>query len=54
MKVDNCGDIMFYELNFEIMFLTLVNLVMSTRIIVDIIQPLSTKIIVDIYISWCV
>ena len=52
MKVVTSGDIMFCELNFEIMFLTLVSLVMSMGIIVDSIRSLSMEIIVDIYISW--
>ena len=51
MKVENCGDVMFCELNFEIMFFTLVSSALSTGIIVDTIQSLSTRIIVDIYIS---
>ena len=51
MKVENCGDIMFYELNFEIMFFILVSLAMSIGIIVDTIRPLSMRIIVDFYIS---
>ena len=54
MKVENCGDIMFCELNFEIIFLTLVSLVMSTGIIFDTIRLLSMRIIVDLYISWWV
>ena len=51
MKVEICGDIMFSKLNFEIMFFTLVSSIMSTRKIVDTIQPLTTGIIVDLYIS---
>ena len=39
MKVGNRGDIMFYELNLEIMFFTLISLVLSTRIIVDTVWP---------------
>ena len=35
MKVENCGDIMFCELNFEIMFLTMVSSTMLLEIIVD-------------------
>ena len=50
MKVGNCRNIMFSELNFEIMFLTLVSSSMLTGIIVDTIRSLSTGIIVDIYI----
>ena len=37
---------MFYELNFEIMFFTLVSSTLSTGIIVDTIRPLSMGIIV--------
>ena len=47
-----CGDMMFCNLNFLIKYLTLVNSVLSTGIIVDIIRPLSTRIIVDLYIPW--
>ena len=45
---------MFCELNFEIMFLTLVSSALSMRIIVDTIRPFSTGIIVYLYISWWV
>ena len=51
MKLENCGDVMFCELNFEIMFFTLVSSALSMGIIVDTIQPLLTGIIVDLYIS---
>ena len=51
MKVENCGDIMFCELNFKIMFLTLVRSALSMGIIVYSIWPLSTGIIVDLNIS---
>ena len=51
MKVEICGDIMFCKLHFEIIFFTLVSSIMSTRKIVDTIQPLSTGIIVVFYIS---
>ena len=52
MKVENCGDIMFCELNIEIMLLNLVNLTLSMRIIVDIIRPLSMETIIDLYMFW--
>ena len=47
-----CGDIMFCGLNICMKYLTLVSSIMSTRIIVNNIRPLSTGIIVDIYIPW--
>ena len=47
MKVENCRDIMFCELNFKIMFFSLVSSVLSNGIIIDTSRFLSTKIIVD-------
>ena len=52
MKMENCGHVMFCELNFEIMFFTLVSSTLSTGIIVYTIRPLSIGIIVDLYIFW--
>ena len=43
---------MFCGLNICMKYLTLANLIMSTRIIVGIIRFLSMRIIIDIYISW--
>ena len=43
---------MFCCLNICLKYLTLVSSIMSTRIIVDTIRPLSTGIIVDISIHW--
>ena len=47
-----CGDMMFCNLNFLMKYLTLVNSALSMGMIVDTIRPLSTGIIVDIYIPW--
>ena len=41
---------MFYEFNFLMKYLTLVSSTLSIGIIVDNIRPLSTGIIVDLYI----
>ena len=43
---------MFCDLNSCMKYLTLVSSLMTTRIIVDIIRPLSMEIIIDIYIPW--
>ena len=43
-------DMMFYEFNFLMKYLTLVSSTLSIGIIVDNIRPLSTGIIVDLYI----
>ena len=43
---------MFCGLNICMNYLTLVSSIISTGIIVDIIWPLSTGKIVDLYISW--
>ena len=43
---------MFCGLNICMNYLTLVSSIISTRIIVDIIWPLLTGKIVDLYISW--
>ena len=51
MKVKIYGDIMFCELNFKIMFFTLVSLVLSMGIVVVTIRPMSTGITVNLYIS---
>ena len=44
---------MFCGLNICMKYLTMVSSIMLMRIIVDIIQPLSMGIIIDIYILWC-
>ena len=41
---------MFYGLNICVKYLTLISLIMSTGIIVDIIRPLSMRIIINLYI----
>ena len=47
------GDTMFCEWNFwKLCFFYTSSSALSTRIIVDIIWPLSTGIIVDLYIPW--
>ena len=43
---------MFYDLNICMKYLTLVSSIMSTRIIVDIIWPLSMGIIINLCIHW--
>ena len=43
---------MFCHFNFVMKYLNLVSLVMSIGIIIDTIWPLSTGIIVDLYILW--
>ena len=43
---------MFGGLNICMKYLTLVSSIMSTGIIVDIIRPLSMRIIIDFYIPW--
>ena len=43
---------MFCGLNICMKYLTLVSSIMSTGIIVDIIRPLSMRIIIDLYITW--
>ena len=43
---------MFCNLNFVMIYLTLVSLALSTGIIVNTMRPLSTGIIVDLYIPW--
>ena len=43
---------MFCGLNICMKYLTIVTSIMSTGIIVDIIRPLSMRIIIDLYIPW--
>ena len=43
---------MFCGLNICMKYLTLVSSIMSTGIIIDTIRPLSTGIVVDLYIPW--